>query len=53
MVYKMVVLGAGELAQQLRVLAALPEDLLLFLSAHVDQLTTACTSSSGGPNALC
>lgn len=50
----MVVLGAGEMARQLGVLAALPEVLPLFLSAppHVSQLTTACTSSSGGPSAL-
>lgn len=38
---------AWEMAQWLRVFAALPEDLSLVPSTHVEQLTTAMTSASG------
>ena len=43
--YKEVTIGAGEMAQWLRTLVVLPEDLSLILSTHM-QLTTVCNSSS-------
>ena len=38
--------GTGEMAQQLRALAALAEDLGSVPSTHIGQLTTVCDSSS-------
>lgn len=40
------------MAHQLRELAPLPENLSLFLSTHVRQLTTVCNSSSKESDAL-
>ena len=40
--------GARELAQQLRVLTALPENLSLVPSIHVELPTTTCHFSSTG-----
>jgi hypothetical protein len=43
--------GAGEMAQWLRALSALPGDLGLIPSTH-RELTTVCHSSSRGPDTL-
>jgi hypothetical protein len=44
--------GAGEVAQQLRVLTALGEDLGLVPSIHLGQLPTTCNPSFSRSNTL-
>lgn len=44
--------GAGQITQQVRGLAALPENLLVCYSAPIWQLKTNCDSSSGTANTL-
>jgi hypothetical protein len=47
----LIISGAGEMAQWLRALAALPEDLGWIPSTHM-VATTICSSSSRGSDAL-
>jgi hypothetical protein len=45
-------LRAGEMAQHLRALTALAEDVGLIPGTHIRELTTACNSSPGRSTAL-
>ena len=49
---KMWIIGAGELAQQARMLACLPEDLSSVLSTHTGQFKTTYHSSPKESNIL-